>query len=56
MGPQGERLIEITYQIYSKEHEISFEDYINEIMMNEENKEIFDKLWEEAKKIDSKTM
>jgi hypothetical protein len=49
-------LIEITYQIYSKEHDISFDDYINEIMMNEENKVIFDKLWKQAKNIDSKTM
>lgn len=56
MGPQGERLIEITYQIYSKEHNISFEKYIDEIVMNDDKKEIFNKLWEKAKKIYSKTM
>lgn len=56
MGPQGEKLVKITYQIYSKEHDISFENYIDEIMMNDDKKEIFDKLWEEAKKIDSKTI
>ena len=50
MGPQGEKLIEITYQIYSKEHDISFEKYIDEIVMNNDNKDIFDKLWEDAKK------
>lgn len=56
MGPQGERLIEITYQIYSKEHDISFEKYIDEIVMNDDKKEIFGKLWGEAKKTDSKTI
>jgi hypothetical protein len=56
MGPQAEKLIEITYQIYSKEHDISFEKYIEEIVMNDDKKEIFDMLWEQAKKIDSKTI
>lgn len=54
MGPQGEKLIEITYQIYSKEHDISFEKYFDEIVMNDDKKEIFNKLWEKAKEIDSK--
>jgi len=42
------KLIEITYQIYSKENDISFEKYVDEVVMNDDKKEIFDKLWEEA--------
>lgn len=47
MGPVGEKMIEITYEIYSKEHNISFEEYIDKIVMNEDT-EIFNNLWKQA--------
>lgn len=51
MGPSGEKLIELTYQIYSKTHNISFEKFVNDVIMNENKTVEFNNLWEEAKEI-----
>ena len=47
-----DRLMEITYEIYSKEHIISFEDFFDKIVNDEDFDDEFNKLWEEAKKVD----
>jgi len=47
-----DRLMEITYEIYSKEHIISFEDFFDKIVNDEDFDDEFHKLWEEAKKDD----
>ncbi len=52
MQTHKERLTEITYEIYSKEHIISFEDYFDKIVNDEDFNDEFHKLWEDAKKID----
>jgi hypothetical protein len=47
--PYSEKLIEITYKIYSENYEISFEDYINDIVMDNNNNELFNELLEQSK-------
>ena len=47
-----DRLMEITYEIYSKEHIISFEDFFDKIVNDEDFDDEFHKLWGEAKKDD----
>ena len=52
MQSDKDRLMEITYEIYSKEHIISFEDFFDKIVNDEDFDDEFHKLWEEAKKVD----
>ena len=51
MGPQGEKIIESCYEIYSKNHDVSFEQFIEDVVMNDDNRELFDSLFEYAKSI-----
>ena len=52
MQTDKDRLMEITYEIYSKEHIISFEEFFDKIVNDEDFDDEFNKLWEEAKKVD----
>jgi hypothetical protein len=52
MQTDKDRLMEITYEIYSKEHIISFENFFDKIVNDEDFDDEFNKLWEEAKKVD----
>lgn len=44
-----EKLIESTYELYSKDNNISFEDYINKVVNDEEFEYIFKDLCEKLK-------
>jgi|LakMenEpi03Aug12_release.lakeMendotaPanAssembly.Ray.scaffolds.fasta_scaffold5442825_1 hypothetical protein len=52
MQTDKDRLMEITYEIYSKGHIISFENFFDKIVNDEDFNDEFNKLWEEAKKVD----
>ena len=52
MQTNKERLLEITYEIYSKDRIISFEQFFDKIVNEEEFDFEFQELWKKAKEID----
>lgn len=44
-----EKLIGMTYTLYSQDHIISFEDFFDKIVNDEDFADEYDKLWEKAK-------
>lgn len=55
MRTEKEKIMELTYEIYSKNNTISFDEFFNKIIYDEKFGLEFDKLWNEAKEILIKT-
>ena len=51
MESEKEKLMQITYDLYSKDNKISFDDFYNKVIEDEEFNLIFKELWSQAKNV-----
>jgi hypothetical protein len=51
MKTYKDQLMEITFEIYSKNHNISFNDFFDKVVNDESFNDEFQLLWEEAKSL-----
>lgn len=48
MGPEGEKIVKKTYEIYSRDHDISFQEYIDRIVSDKKMEDVFVELFEKV--------
>lgn len=51
MKTYKDQLMEITFEMYSKNHDISFNDFFDKVVNDESFNDEFQLLWEEAKSL-----